>query len=149
MQYERVFRLIAVGKFKDRQLEAKYQEFTTWLAKYGKLAVTIIPDSDKERESAAICKELDKEKNAVVFVLSEEGKEWTTVEFAGKLRDLESKAVFVIGGPFGMTDEVKRRGRALWSLSKLTFTHEMARVILTEQLFRAMNFLNGGAYHHQ
>lgn len=149
MQYERVFRLIAVGKFKDRHLEAKYQEFTTWLAKYGKLTATIIPDSDKERESAAICKELDKEKNAAVFVLSEEGKEVNTVEFAGKLRDLDSKAIFVIGGPFGMTAEVKKRAGFLWSLSKLTFTHEMARVLLAEQLFRAMNFLNGGAYHHQ
>lgn len=149
MQYERVFRLIAVGKFKDRQLETKFQEFSTWLAKYGKLTVTIIPDSDKERESAAIAKELDKEKNSEIFILSEEGREWTTVEFAEKLRALDCKAVFVIGGPFGMSEELKKRARHLWSLSKLTFTHEMARVILAEQLFRAMNYLNGGSYHHQ
>lgn len=149
MNCERIFRLIVVGKMRDRHLAEKCDEFILWLAKYGRCTVTVLPDSDMQRESAAICKELDKERNSKIFVLSEEGKTFSTVKFAGEISLLESKAVFVIGGPFGMSAEVKKRADILWSLSPLTFTHEMARVILAEQLYRAMNYLNGGSYHHQ
>lgn len=148
MKCERVFRIIAVGKMRDRQLNAKCDELLKWLGRYGRCELTVIPDSDTAKESAALCRELDNEKSAVKFVLSEEGHEWTTVQFAGKLQELDRKALFVIGGPFGMDKSVKERADHLWSLSKLTFTHEMARVLLCEQLFRAMNYLNGGTYHH-
>ena len=90
----------------------------------------------------------DRVRNALVVVLTEEGREFTTAEFSAYLGRADRKIVFVIGGPFGLAQEVKQRAGLLWSLSKLTFTHEMARFLFCEQLYRALNLLNGGAYHH-
>ena len=149
MQYERFIRIIAVGRMKDKNLDNLTNELLVRLRKYGKTEITILPDSDVAREGSAIIRELDKERNSTVFVLSEEGTQWTTAQFSSRLEQLDRRAVFVIGGPFGLAPEVKQRAHYLWSLSKLTFTHEMARFLLCEQLFRALNLLNGGAYHHE
>ena len=149
MQCERFIKIIAVGKMKDKNLDKLVGEVLVRLRKYGKTELTILPDSDVTHEGAAIIRELDKERNSTVFVLSEEGTQWSTVQFASKLEALDRRAVFVIGGPFGLAPEVKQRANFLWSLSKLTFTHEMARFLLCEQLFRALNYLNGGSYHHE
>lgn len=148
MQFERFIKIIAVGKMKDKHLAVLTDDFLLRLRKYGKCDLVVLPDSDVAREGEAICRELDKERNADIFVLSEEGREWTTSQFSQQLGILDRRAVFVIGGPFGLSDEVKKRAKHLWSLSKLTFTHEMARFLLCEQLYRALNLLNGGAYHH-
>lgn len=148
MQFERFIKIIAVGKMKDKHLAVLTDDFLLRLRKYGKCDLVVLPDSDVASEGEAICRELDKERNADIFVLSEEGREWTTSQFSGQLGTLDRRAVFVIGGPFGLSEEVKKRAKHLWSLSKLTFTHEMARFLLCEQLYRALNLLNGGAYHH-
>lgn len=148
MQYERFIKIIAVGRMKDKYLSHLTDDFLSRLNRYGKSEITILPDSDVAKEGSAICRELDKERNAVIFVLSEEGREWTTAAFSQQLEALDTRAVFVIGGPFGLAPEVKKRAHHLWSLSKLTFTHEMARFLLCEQLYRALNLLNGGSYHH-
>ena len=84
-----------------------------------------------------------------MVVLSEEGKLFTTVRFAEFLKNCDTRVVFVVGGPFGLSPEVKTRADMLWSLSPLTFTHELARLLLVEQLYRALNFNSGGGYHHQ
>lgn len=149
MQCERFIKIIAIGRMKDKNLDSLTAELLVRLRKYGKTEVTVLPDSDVAREGSAIIRELDKERNSTVFVLSEEGTQWTTAQFASRLEQLDRRAVFVIGGPFGLAPEVKQRAHCLWSLSKLTFTHEMARFLLCEQLFRALNLLNGGAYHHE
>ena len=148
MRCERFIKIIAVGRMKERPLIQLTDDFQTRLNRYGKCEITVIPDSTVEKEGEAICRELDRERNQVIFVLSEEGREWNTAGFAATLEHLDRKAVFVIGGPFGLSPEVKARANHLWSLSKLTFTHEMARFLLCEQLYRALNLLNGGAYHH-
>ena len=149
MQCERFIKIIAIGRMKDKNLDSLTAELLVRLRKYGKTEVTVLPDSDVAREGSAIIRELDKERNSTVFVLSEEGTQWTTAQFASRLEQLDRRAVFVIGGPFGLAPEVKQRAHCLWSLSKLTFTHDMARFLLCEQLFRALNLLNGGAYHHE
>ena len=149
MQCERFIKIIAVGKMKDKNLDKLIDELLIRLRKYGKTELTILPDSNVASEGSVILRELDKERNSTVFVLSEEGTQWSTVQFASKLEALDRRAVFVIGGPFGLAPEVKQRANYLWSLSKLTFTHEMARFLLCEQLFRALNYLNGGGYHHE
>ena len=83
-----------------------------------------------------------------IRVKGEEGKLFTTAQFAQKISAIDRKMVFVIGGPFGLAPEVKERADLLWSLSPLTFTHEMARFLLCEQLYRALNLNAGGSYHH-
>ncbi|MBR2344967.1 MAG: 23S rRNA (pseudouridine(1915)-N(3))-methyltransferase RlmH [Lentisphaeria bacterium] len=147
-KYERRTKLIAVGKMRDKFCEQQCAGFLTRAGAYGKCECVTIPDSDVAGEGKAILRELDKERNAIVVVLTEEGKEFTTAEFAKFLERADRKLVFVIGGPFGLAPEVKQRAALLWSLSKLTFTHEMARFLFCEQLYRGLNLLNGGAYHH-
>ena len=74
---ERFIKIIAVGKMKDRNLAVLTDDFMLRLRKYGKCELTLLPDSDIAREGEAICRELDKERNAAIFILSEEGKEIT------------------------------------------------------------------------
>ena len=141
-------KIIVVGKPKDKVLGAKSAEFLSRCGAYGKVECVELPDSDVAKEGKSLIKELEKEKNSFVFVLSEEGKLFTTATFAQKISAIDRKIVFVIGGPFGLAPEVKARADLLWSLSPLTFTHEMARFLLCEQLYRALNFNAGGSYHH-
>ena len=143
-----LIKIITVGKLKDRALQARCDEFAKWLGPYAKVEQRELVDSDVEREGAAINKELDRDRSAALIVLSEEGREFSSVAFAEQLGRFDRKVVFVIGGPYGLTSAVKARADILWSLSKLTFTHEIARLLLYEQLFRAVNILHGGRYHN-
>ena len=139
---------IAVGKFRSRELGALHAEFSKRLGAYAKVRHVELADSDVSGEGRAICRELDRERGAKVVVLSEEGKLFSTAEFSAFLKGCDSRVVFVVGGPFGLAPEVKARANLLWSLSPLTFTHELARVLLAEQIYRALNFNAGGNYHH-
>ncbi len=142
-----LIKILAVGKLKDKGLQSRCEEYIKWLGAYGKAEIQELPDSTVAKEGQAILKALEKERGSVV-VLSEEGREFTSEKFAGWLGTQDCKVTFVIGGPYGLSQEVKQRADMLWSLSKLTFTHEMARFLLTEQLFRACNILHGGKYHN-
>ena len=146
--YGKLFRLIAVGKMRDRELDQLCRKFLTRLGAYGKCEVTVLPDSDVAGEGRAMLREIGRERGAMTVVLTEEGREFTTREFAGLLEKSDRRMVFVIGGPFGIAPEVKARADLLLALSRMTFTHEMARMLFLEQLYRSMNLLNGGSYHH-
>ena len=141
--------ILAVGKLKERALQAKCDEYMTWLGAYGKVRLEIIPDSNPEKEGVALLRRLEKEQGARVIALAEEGVEYTSVGFARHLESFQCKVIFIIGGPDGLSSAVKQRADELWSLSRLTFTHEMARFLLLEQLFRAQNILHGGHYHRE
>ena len=88
-----------------------------------------------------------------MILLDEKGKELTSRDFAQfigkKMQIIAKRIVFVIGGPYGFSDEVYVRADEKLSLSKMTFTHEMVRLIFTEQLYRAMTILSGEPYHHE
>ena len=142
-------KVLVIGKMKDRALGARADEFLERCRAYGKTEIVELPDSDVTREGKALLRELDKERSSCIIVLSEEGKLLTTVAFASYISAADRKIVFVIGGPFGLAPEVKARASLLWSLSPLTFTHELARLLLCEQLYRALNFNAGGSYHHR
>ena len=140
--------ILCVGKLKDRAFENRCQEYLKWLGPYAKIRLTELPDSDKARENAALLRHLEKTEGTII-VLSEDGQTFTSRGFAAKLAEVSGGQItFVIGGPEGLTPEVKRKGTLLWSLSPLTFTHELARLLLCEQLFRAVNILRGGHYHN-
>ncbi len=143
-----LIKCLFIGKLKDRAMQARCDEFAKWISPYAKLEVVELPDSTVEKEGQAIRKALEKERASAVVVLSEEGREFTSAGFAETLGRFDRKVVFVIGGPYGLAAEVKARADLLWSLSKLTFTHELARLLLMEQLFRANNILHGGSYHN-
>ncbi len=143
-----LLKIITVGKLKDRLLQSRCDEYVKWIGGYAKVETRELPDSTVEKEGEAILRELAKDANAYIVVLSEEGREFTSVEFSQHLQRIDRKAVFVIGGPLGLAQSVKAKANLLWSLSKLTFTHELARLLLSEQLFRALNIMNGGHYHN-
>ena len=143
-----LLKLVLIGKLKDRAIQARCDEFAKWLTPYVKLEIVELPDSTVAKEGAAILKVLERERGAAVVVLSEEGREFSSVGFAERLGSFDRRTIFVIGGPRGLAPEVKSRADLLWSLSRLTFTHELARLLLFEQLFRAVNILHGGSYHN-
>ena len=141
--------IVAVGKVRSREIAALAAEFSKRLGAYARLKVTELADSDVPGEGRAILRELDRTRGAKIVVLSEEGKLFSTAEFAEFLKRCDTRVVFVVGGPFGLAPEVKAKADLLWSLSPLTFTHELARLLLYEQLYRAANFNAGGGYHHR
>lgn len=147
-KYERLVKLVAIGKMRDRLFESRCQEFVTRLNAYGRCDIVVLPDSNVANEGKAIICELDRDKGALVVALTEEGREFTTAEFSGFIEKVDRRIIFIIGGPFGLDPAVKSRADQLMALSKMTFTHEMARMIFLEQLYRALNLLNGGSYHH-
>jgi len=79
--------------------------------------------------------------------MDELGKQFSSNGFANHIKKIDQKMIFVIGGPDGTTDELKKRANTLMALSKMTFTHEMARLFLTEQIYRAISINKGGKYH--
>lgn len=142
-----LLKIIAIGKLKDRGFQERCDEYAKWLRPYAKLEMRELPDSTPEKEGAAILKELEKDRNAHIIALSEEGVEYTSREFAAHIGKTDKKIVMIIGGPQGLAQPVKDKANTLMSMSRMTFTHEFARLILMEQLFRAANILNGGHYH--
>ncbi len=143
-----LLKVILVGKTKDRLIADRIAEYSKRLNAYCKLETVYISDSTVAGEGAAIVRELEKERNSKIFILSEEGREFTSPQMGEMIKKLDCKAVFVIGGAFGLADEVKAKADVLWSLSKLTFPHEIAALLLFEQLYRACNISHGGSYHH-
>lgn len=143
-----LIKVLVVGRLKDRAIQARCDEFAKWLGPYVKLEVQELPDSNVAKEGQTILKALERERGAALVALSEEGKEFTSVKFAEVLGKFDRKVVFVIGGPYGLAPEIRAKADLLWSLSRLTFTHELARLLLFEQLFRAVNILHGGSYHN-
>ena len=142
-----LIKIIVVGKIKERGLQTKINEFAKWISRYAKLEIVELRDSNVGKEGVAIMKALGKDK-AFVFALSEEGKEFTSVKFSKKLASIDQKLIFIIGGPFGLAPEVKQRADCLFSLSQMTLTHEMARLFLLEQIYRAIDIARGGKYHN-
>ena len=112
------------------------------LGKYTKVDITELKDNTLEKEGNALLKKL----KGTVFALSEEGKTTTSEEFAGSIKKLDGDVTFLIGGPFGLSKKIKEQC-TLFSLSPMTFPHEMARMVLLEQLYRAHSILKGEPYH--
>ena len=143
-----LMKLILIGRLKDKSLEEHCQEYLRRLRAYGKVETVVLPDSDPGSEAKLIRRELDRDRGAEIIVLGEEGREYTTVELAKKLPAADRKLVFIVGGPYGVAEEIKRGSAWIWSLSKMTFPHEVARLLLCEQLYRVYNLAHGGSYHH-
>jgi len=152
--------ILAVGKNKDEYISLAENEFLKRLSGFCSLALETVSTS-KYRKNQTIEKIKEGEGNSIlaalpdqcyVIALDECGKEFTSKNFARHLNKLlvsQNKPLyFVIGGPYGFSQEVKDRADELLSLSQLTFTHQMVRIILLEQLYRAFTILKGKKYHY-
>lgn len=140
-------RLVAVGKRMPRWAADAYLEFATRMPPELRVELVEIP-TGKRDEGARILAQIPVDAHAVA--LDERGSAWTTRELAVQLtewRDSGRPLALVIGGPDGHSAEVRARATQTWSLSKLTFPHMLARVIVTEQLYRAWTILSGHPYH--
>ncbi|MDD4817752.1 MAG: 23S rRNA (pseudouridine(1915)-N(3))-methyltransferase RlmH [Victivallaceae bacterium] len=142
-----LLKLIVVGKMKDRALADKCSEYLKRLNSYAKVEMVELKDSTPEDEAVRIRKNFDASRE-LVLAMGEEGRESSSAGFAAMLGAADRRITLIIGGPYGLSPEIKREATMLFSLSKMTFTHEFARLILLEQLYRAGTILNGSGYHH-
>ncbi len=153
--------LFVVGKTSIGYLKQGIDEYVKRLKHYVSFEIKYIDDikntkniseqQQKQIEGSKIISLLDK--SDVVILLDEHGKEYTSIEYANYIQKRMlsgvKKVVFVIGGPYGFSKEVYDRANDKISFSKMTFNHEMIRLIFTEQLYRAFTIINHEPYHHE
>jgi 23S rRNA (pseudouridine1915-N3)-methyltransferase len=152
--------LILTGKTKAGYLQEGVDDYLKRMRRYVPLAVETIPDLKiPKKMNTELVKKLEGQqilqriKSADhVILLDERGKRFTSEAFAAHLQSLEGRTghtVFVVGGAYGFSEEVVARGDQKLSLSDMTFSHQMVRLIFSEQLYRAYSILNGEPYHHK
>lgn len=152
--------LLVIGKTDARYLAEAVDEYKSRLAHYLPFELAVIPDvknvrnlsemQQKEREGELILKAL--QAGDYLVLLDEGGREFSSTEFAAyiekKMHSVLKRLVFVIGGPYGFSEAVYRAAQEKISLSRMTFSHQMVRLIFVEQVYRAMTILNNEPYHH-
>ena len=153
--------LLVVGKTTDRHFEAGIAEYASRLSHYLQFSIEVIPElkstrslsqgEQKEREAIMIAKALQPSDHVVL--LDEHGSERTSIEFARWMQRKMAmglrRLVFIIGGPYGFADSVHMLAKEKVSVSRMTFSHQMIRLIFVEQIYRAMTILGGEPYHHE
>jgi 23S rRNA (pseudouridine1915-N3)-methyltransferase len=152
--------LILVGKTTNKHIVACINDYVERISHYMPFALTVIPElrqtksltaeQQKEREGALILQKL--QPTDVVVLLDEHGQELRSIEFAQWLQRKQQVArrlVFVVGGPYGFSPAVYARANEQLSLSRLTFSHQMVRLVFTEQLYRACTIIKGEPYHDE
>lgn len=154
--------IVCVGRLKEKYWTAAVDEYSKRLGKYIKLDITELPDEKapesmsaaqerqvKEKEGERILKAI--KDDALVVTLEIEGKQLTSVELAGFISEKMTRGVshiaFVIGGSLGLSDEVIKKSDYHLSFSKMTFPHQLMRVVLLEQIYRACRINAGEPYH--
>ena len=153
--------LLVIGKTDMDFVQKGVADYESRLKHYIPYEMKIIPDiknaknmsesQQKEREGELILAQLDS--SDFVVLLDEHGKEYTSRDFA---KSIEQRAiggtkrlVFVVGGPYGFSPAVYGRANMMLSLSRMTFSHQLVRLVFVEQLYRAMTILKGEPYHHE
>ena len=153
--------LILVGKTVNKHFVELIDEYAGRVKHYIGFDIITIPelkntknlstDQQKQQEGELILKQM--QAGDYVVLLDEHGKELRSVEFSSymeqKMQTVNKRLVFVIGGPYGFSQEVYGRANEKLSLSKMTFSHQMVRLIFVEQLYRAMTIMRGEPYHHE
>jgi 23S rRNA (pseudouridine1915-N3)-methyltransferase len=148
------FRIIWTGKTRDSRLRALIDDYYERLSHFVSCEITELRESGSDDKSG-----IDKDakrisdalrSGAFTVLLDPGGAEWTSQQLAEQVRGWEGRGIkevaFVIGGPRGLSEDLVSRADKLWSLSRLTLTHEMARVLLFEQLYRAYTIVHGLPY---
>jgi Uncharacterized conserved protein len=153
--------LLTVGKSTNSHLIKLQEEYQNRLKFYIPFEMSVIPElkntkslsmnEQKEKEADLILKQLDNSDEVVL--LDEKGRQFSSVGFSEfiskKMLASHKRMVFVVGGPYGFSDRVYQRANGKVSLSSMTFSHQMIRLIFVEQLYRAMTILKGEPYHHE
>lgn len=152
--------LICIGKTDDREINSLIKYYLDRLPKHWNFEITEIPDVRNARNLTPdqLKKEEGKlflncfENSDTVVLLDEKGKQFTSREFSSKIENWMNLSVkkinFLIGGAYGFSDEIYSRANEKMSLSKMTFTHQMIRLFIVEQFYRADQILQGKPYHN-
>lgn len=153
--------LLVIGKTDSKIMKEGFEIYEKRLTHYIPFSMNVIPDiknvknmseeQQKEKEGSEILKRIDN--TDFVILLDENGKDFSSKGFADFIEQKTitgiKKLIFVIGGPYGFSQEVYQRSNSKLSLSKMTFSHQMVRMIFAEQLYRAMTIIKGEPYHHE
>ncbi|MEO0528125.1 MAG: 23S rRNA (pseudouridine(1915)-N(3))-methyltransferase RlmH [Bacteroidota bacterium] len=154
-------KLLVIGKTDSKSLLALITEYETRLKHYVKFKLEVIPDiknaknlseaQQKEKEGEAILKRLNTSDE--LLLLDERGEQYTSILFSKylqkKMNSGIKQLVLVVGGPYGFSDSIHRKAQGKISLSQMTFSHQMVRLFLVEQMYRAFTILKNEPYHHR
>ena len=153
--------LLAIGKTDSGDLQSLIDEYQRRLSHYISFTFALIPDiknsknlseaQQKQQEGVALLKRVQSADRLIL--LDEKGKAYSSVEFSAMLQKQMNSGiknlVFVIGGPYGFSEEVYARANGKISLSRMTFSHQMVRLFFIEQLYRGFTILRNEPYHHR
>ena len=143
-------RLIWVGKTKEQHILEGIIKYQKFLRRYADVSISEI----KEEKGSNVQRVVEREGERIsrlqvpYILLDEKGKGLTSFDFAKLIGNHASPVNFVVGGAYGVSDAVKEKADLRIALSRMTFTHEMSRLILMEQIYRAFTILNNRDYHH-
>jgi len=154
-------KLMAIGKTDDKNLQSLIETYQNRLKHYINFELEIIPDiknaknlsetQQKEKEGELILKKIIT--TDILILLDEKGKEFRSVDFSAylqkKMNSGIKQLVIVIGGPYGFSETIYKKAQGKISLSKMTFSHQMIRLFVVEQFYRAFTILKNEPYHHE
>lgn len=153
--------LLVVGKTDEGYINQGIEKYSGRINKYMPFDIEVIPDlkntknmqhdQQKQKEGELILKKL--QTGDFVVLLDEKGKNYSSLEFAKWLNTVlvnsYKRLVFIVGGPYGFSSEVYKKAQGKISISRMTFSHQIIRLIFTEQFYRAHTILKGEPYHHE
>ena len=149
-------RFIWIGRTKNEHLRLLVEDYRARLTRFVACEVIEVRESANNEQRAVLedeskrIKEALERRESFVVLLSIEGKQWSSIELATEVKKWELHSVkdvaFVVGGHFGVSSEIERRANVRWSLSRLTLTHEMARLLMIEQIYRGYTIVRGLPY---
>jgi 23S rRNA (pseudouridine1915-N3)-methyltransferase len=153
--------LLQTGKTDEAYIRDAVAVYEKRIIKYSRFEIVTLPDvRNAKNMPASVLKEKEGEQmldtlrsDDMVVLLDDKGKEYTTLQFSSflseKMMYSKKRVVFVIGGAWGFDDKVYARADHKMSLSKLTFSHQLVRLLFAEQLYRALTIIAGDPYHHE
>ena len=150
-----MIKIICLGKIKESYINDAIKEYTKRLSKYTEIKIIELDDVGIDDKKVVLKKEEEKilkvlNDKEYIITLEIEGNEISSLDFAKKINDIfiqSSNITFIIGGSYGLSDEIKKKSNYKLSFSKMTFPHQLFRVILLEQLYRAFKINNNEEYH--
>ena len=150
-----MIKIICLGKIKESYITDAIKEYQKRISRYHQLEIIELDDVGLDDKAVVLKKEQEKILKVLnpkdyIITLEIEGKEISSVEFAERIDSIfnqNSNITFLIGGSFGLSDEIKKLSNYKLSFSKMTFPHQLFRVILLEQIYRAFKIINNEEYH--
>lgn len=150
-----MIKIICLGKIKESYIQSGIEEYKKRISKYTNIEVYELQDEGISDKKIALKKEKERilkiiNKKDYIITLEIEGKELSSLELSKKIEDIfmiNSNITFIIGGSYGLDDEIKQLSNFKLSFSKMTFPHQLFRLVLLEQIYRSFKIMNNEEYH--